>query len=174
MTDLMILSGLYKGTRIRSPKTGKIRPTSSRVRKSLFDILGDLKGSSVLDLFSGTGALGFEAASRGASTVTFVEKNRKLSDSIRKNSLLFNEVSIQVRNKDVFTFIDNCEDEFDLLFVDPPYGILDLNMLLGLVRNKLTKDGRLIIESSARERWRHEDGKVRIYGDTQLTFFQSL
>ena len=92
MSNLAILSGLYRGRVISSNIKEKVRPTSSKLRKSLFDILGDLSGSCVLDLFAGTGAVGVEAASRGASSVMFIEKNRRLSNSILKNTFLFDKV----------------------------------------------------------------------------------
>ncbi len=170
MADLAILAGAYKGTRISSPDFKEIRPTSSRVRKSLFDILGDLSGSSALDLFAGTGVLGFEAASRGASSVTFLEKNRKLSDSIRKNSLLFDETEIQVKTEDAFRFLERCENQFDLILADPPYGSIDLDLLLHSAQSSIKGGGRLVIESAVREEWKPIVGKIRTYGDTQLSF----
>ena len=105
MADLSILAGTYKGTRLKTPEAANTRPTSARVRKSLFDILGDLSGSSVLDLFAGTGALGLEAASRGAVSVTFVESERKAVESIKKNGLLFQGVKLDVIRQDVFRFL---------------------------------------------------------------------
>ena len=73
-----ILSGRYKGLEIKTNKRLSYRPTSSKVRKSIFDILGSLHGLSVLDIFAGSGILGFEAASRGAAKLTFVDNNRKV------------------------------------------------------------------------------------------------
>ena len=170
MIDLSILAGVYKGTRISSPSATATRPTSARVRKSLFDILGDLSGYTVLDLFAGTGALGFEAASRGASEVTFVERERKLSDSIRKNSLLFDETKIEVRTEDAFRFLERCKDQFDLILADPPYGSIDLDLLLESACTSLKSGGRFVIESAVREGWQPSEGKIRTYGDTQLAF----
>ena len=170
MTDLAILAGAYKGTRISSPASAETRPTSARVRKSLFDILGDLSGISALDLFAGTGALGFEAASRGASSVTFVDIERRLSDSIRKNGLLFDETNIEVITKDAFRFLKTCMDKFDLIFADPPYGSADLDLLSESASGLLNSRGRLVLESSAREGWRPKEGEIRAYGDTQLSF----
>ena len=170
MADLAILAGTYKGTRISSPVSKETRPTSARVRKSLFDILGDLSGSAMLDLFAGTGALGFEAASRGASSVTFLEIERRLSDSIRKNGLLFDETEIKVKTEDVFRFLGRCKDQFDLILADPPYGSIDLDLLLNSACSRLMNGGRLVIESAVREGWRPSQGKIRTYGDTQLSF----
>ena len=72
---MKILSGQYKGLEIKTDKSLSYRPTSSRVRKSIFDILGSLQKLSVLDIFAGSGILGFEAASRGATKVSFVDNN---------------------------------------------------------------------------------------------------
>ncbi|MBH30925.1 MAG: methyltransferase [Candidatus Marinimicrobia bacterium] len=170
MGDLSILAGAYKGTRISSPVSKEIRPTLARVRKSLFDILGDLSGCSVLDLFAGTGALGFEAASRGASSITFLEMDKKLSDSIQKNSLLFHETDIQVKTEDAFRFLERSENQFALILADPPYGAIDLDLLLGSARKKVKGGGRLVVESAVREEWRPSESKIRTYGDTQLSF----
>ncbi len=170
MIDLSILAGVYKGTRISSPSSARARPTSARVRKSLFDILGNLAGTSVLDLFAGTGALGFEAASRGASAVTFVEREKKLSGSIQKNSLLFDVMDIKVKTEDSFRFLKRCEDKFDLILADPPYGAVDLDLLLESACTSLKSGGRFVIESAVREGWQPSEGKIRTYGDTQLAF----
>mgnify|MGYP003323291328 CR=1 FL=1 len=86
-----ILAGCFKGQKICTIAKASYRPTTSRVRKSIFDILGNLQGLSVLDIFSGSGILGFEAASRGASILTFVDNNRKVIELIKINSNKFNE-----------------------------------------------------------------------------------
>ena len=173
MSNLVILSGLYRGRVISSNIKEKVRPTSSKVRKSLFDILGNLSGSCVLDLFAGTGSVGFEAASRGASSVMFVEKNRKLSDSIRKNTILFDNTSMTVKHEDAYVFLERNNLQFDLIFADPPYSSVDLNKLFVLACNNLEPDGQLIIEYAVRQNWNPENGKIRNYGDTQLTFFRN-
>ena len=94
---MKILSGQYKGLEIKTDKNLSYRPTSSRVRKSIFDILGSLQKLSVLDIFAGSGILGFEAASRGATKISFVDNNRKAIQLIKSNSyLLKNEVEISL------------------------------------------------------------------------------
>ena len=173
MSSLSILGGLYRGRKIRSNFNRNLRPTSSKVRKSLFDILGNLSGYSVLYLFAGTGLVGFEAASRGASSVVFVEKNKKLSDSISKNSILFCEASIIVERQNSYMYLNNCKSQFDIIFADPPYNSIDLNTLLELSYNNLRPKGQIIIESSTRQNWSPKNGKIRTYGDTQLTFFNN-
>lgn len=173
MADLSILAGTYKGTRLKTPEAANTRPTSARVRKSLFDILGDLSGSSVLDLFAGTGALGLEAASRGAVSVTFVESERKAVESIKKNGLLFQGVKLDVIRQDVFRFLKKNGSLFDLILADPPYGKVNLDGLAELALQWLSPEGRLMIESSVRESWRPERARVKEYGDTQISIFSS-
>ena len=96
-----ILSGIYKGQKIKTVQSLPYRPTQTRIRKSLFDILGDLTDMSVLDLFSGTGILGFEAASRGADTVTFVENNTTVVNMLQQNVKLFQKTNFNVFRQDV-------------------------------------------------------------------------
>ena len=104
------------------------RPTKSRVRKSIFDILQNFNFKSTLDLFSGSGIIGFESASRGATEVTFVENNVKIMNQLRKNSELFNDVKFRFNRVDVLLAIQNL-DNFDFIYADPPYGKIDLQPL---------------------------------------------
>jgi 16S rRNA (guanine966-N2)-methyltransferase len=120
---LRIISGKYKGQLVPF-QADHIRPTTDRVKESLFNILGDFcDNARVLDLFAGTGSLGFEALSRGAREVVFVEQNRKSIDIIRRNheKLRVSE-SLQIVNKDVLSFLRSYSGEpFDLIFIDPPF-----------------------------------------------------
>ena len=86
-----IIAGRFNGQKIRTSAKASYRPTTSRVRKSIFDILGDLEGCSVLDLFAGSGILGFEAASRGAAAVTFVDNDRRNVQLIHVNSKMLQD-----------------------------------------------------------------------------------
>ena len=171
--NLSILAGTYKGTRLKMPDSAGTRPTSARVRKSLFDMLGDLSGSSVLDMFSGSGALGFEAASRGAVSVTFVDNGRRAVESIRKNGLLFHGVNLDFIRQDVFRFLKQCNSSFDLILADPPYEKVNLNRLTDQAIKRLGSGGRLVIESSVREKWNSEGARVKKYGDTQISIFST-
>src|SRR5690606_11836684 len=80
-----VISGKARGARLRTPKGASTRPTLDRVKESLFNILGDVKGASVLDLFAGSGSLGIEALSRGAKVAVFVESDRRAAEIIRAN-----------------------------------------------------------------------------------------
>ena len=172
-TNLSILAGTYKGTCLKTPDSAGMRPTSARVRKSLFDMLGDLSRLSVLDIFSGSGSLGFEAASRGAVSVTFVDSDRRAVESIRKNGLLFDGVILDFIRQDVFRFLKQYNSSFDLILADPPYEKMNLNELVDQAIKLLGSGGRLVIESSVREKWNSEGARVKKYGETQVSIFST-
>lgn len=120
---MRIISGYYKGRKLLSPPA--IRPTQDMVRKSMFDILGDIEGLAFLELFAGSGAVGFEALSRGAKPVVFVEQDRQAVKAITLNqeSLKAQENSLIIA-KDVLqtvAFLHKQGKKFDIVFLDPPY-----------------------------------------------------
>ena len=127
---MRIIGGEFRGRRLASVGAGDaaahLRPTSDRVRESLFNILNGhdvLEGARVLDLFSGTGTLGLEALSRGAQTVCFVENGRVAQRLLRENIALCRaEARVQVITRDARRLGACPGDGFDLVFLDPPYG----------------------------------------------------
>ncbi len=119
---MRIITGKYKGRTIKMPKG--IRPTSNKVRKALFDILGDIKGLSFLELFAGSGAVGIEALSQGAKEAVFVEKNKICLNRIKENLSVMGLRPGRVMGLDVFKAIKQLHQEgkkFDIIFLDPPY-----------------------------------------------------
>jgi 16S rRNA (guanine(966)-N(2))-methyltransferase RsmD len=122
---MRIIGGDAKGRRIHSPKRSKIRPTSDGIKESLFNILPEVSEKSFLDLFAGTGNVGIEALSRGASKVVFIEKNAVMANSIKRNleefglsgkyEILTTEASKGIRQ------LQKRRERFDYLFADPPY-----------------------------------------------------
>ena len=104
---MKIISGIYRGIKIDTAKDVSYRPTKSRVRKSIFDVISPFDFSSVLDLFSGTGILGFESISRGASSITFVEKDAKSIRLLHRNSEKFEGVPINIIKNKVELFLKN-------------------------------------------------------------------
>ena len=189
---MRIIAGIAKGTplvvpcelRKRSEQRGLTRPTSDRVREAIFSSLGDrVIGADVLDLFAGTGALGLEAASRGARTVLFLEQSQPALTALYANIAAFKRhpgtpTILTVRDADVFSELAQLSRDrhvFSLIFADPPYGrtaqqLLDEPMLPSL----LIHDGRLVLESAKRDTlvpppsWRlfHE----AVYGDTRVSY----
>jgi len=123
------------------------RPTLSRIRKSLFDILFPFNYQNVLDLFSGTGILGFEASSRGANTITFVEKDRKSIQLLKSNANQFPDIDFVFNQQDVYTFLNDSQS-YDLIFADPPYNASNNHELVETVLKILNKNGKFILETN--------------------------
>ncbi len=147
-----VLSGAYKGRKIKAPSSKSTRPTSARVKKSLFDMLearADLHGFSVLDLFAGSGALGIEAISRGATEVIFVDN---ASRTLKENMDLIRADTADVRvvRNDALAYLKSAAAGgvlFDLIFLDPPYAFSNWPELLQLSSKLLSEESYLVIES---------------------------
>lgn len=161
-----ILAGRFKGVPIKTTSKMPYRPTKSRVRKSLFDKMILFNYDTVLDLFSGSGIMGFEAASRGASKITFVEKHSKSLNLIRCNSTKFNGIGFDFIKTDVFTYLKNSIN-FDLIFADPPYGRFDLEPLTISILEHLNRNGKFILECEKNQQ-SFLDADVSDYGDTRI------
>jgi len=155
---MRIISGTSRGRRLVAPKNQSLRPTSDRVKESIFNILGEgVEGKMVLDLFAGTGNLGIEALSRGAKRTLFVEKERQALLIIQRNLLQCGvERRSEIIPKDVNIAIGILRERgesFDVILMDPPYQ-------KGLIQKTLTKlssyrifheDSILVIEHDRRE-----------------------
>ena len=177
---MQILAGVYKGRKIKSSSSLSIRPCSSRVKKSLFDTLTarmDFEGVSVLDLFAGFGSLGFEALSRGARSVCFVDQHVDALKALKATTLqLAVDDRVKIVNGDVSVFLRRVEGSFDLLFCDPPYSWPDYDLLIERIfaGTLLAPEGFLLIEHSAHLDFQHllRYSFHRDYGMTRVTFFQ--
>ena len=140
-----IISGKYKGRKFEFLPSNDLRPTPDRLRETLFNWLGQvIDRKTCLDLFSGTGSLGLESLSRGAQKVTF-EHFEKLKGYVKKLDAI---EDISIINKDVFAWLDEANDEFDLIFVDPPfYEQLAEKVLLKIKpKSLLAKSGNIYLE----------------------------
>ena len=173
---MRIIAGKYRGRKLREFAGKSVRPTSDRVKESLFQILSErLRGARVLDLFCGSGALGLESLSRGAAEVVF---NDISSDSLRilRDNLALLKESAAITNLDFRTALNCARGKFDLIFADPPYSEDFRAELLGLVRkNALLNAGGLVVLESEREEpcedgWEIAD--TRRYGRTKIFFFR--
>jgi len=164
---MKILTGQYKGLSIKTNSNAPYRPTKSRVRKSLFDKLSPFHYHSVLDLFSGSGILGFESASRGAHEVTFVEKHRRTHTLIQSNAQLFSNTKFNYFCKDVFKYLTNCDKNYDIIFADPPYGKVDLELLIYYSLPLVNENGKFVLECE-RKQPKFENAIVMDYGDTRI------
>lgn len=182
---LRIISGESKGRHLKVPSGTKIRPTSDKVRESLFNIIGpgNIVDSTFLDLFSGSGAVGIEAASRGAKLVTFVDNNIRHLRTIKENIKTCGfQQSSEVIFGDVITVLGNFtrdERSYNIVFADPPYNYNNWPDLLSKIINnvRISGYGFIIIEHSSKismpERLNHlEDYGTYVYGDTTLTVYR--
>jgi 16S rRNA (guanine966-N2)-methyltransferase len=179
---MRIISGTLKGKKLLTPGRGSLRPTSDRVKESMFNILGkEVEEKVVLDLFSGTGNLGIEALSRGAKRVTFVENTRQAYRLIERNLLECrmegrSEILLKEADRGLKLLRERAEC-FDLIFMDPPYekGFVGKTVeILGVVKI-YHQDSLLVIEHTRREPLPELSGswhlaRQRRIGDTVLSF----
>jgi 16S rRNA (guanine966-N2)-methyltransferase len=152
MTSIRIIGGSRRGQRLRVPPAGEVRPTGDRVREAVFDALGPVEDLTVLDLFAGSGALGFEALSRGARTATFVDDDPRVLGVLRDNAraLAFAAAAevLKCDYQDALAVFAARGRSFDLLFVDPPYRMLSevMGVLDPCLPGVLTADGVAVVE----------------------------
>ncbi len=178
---MRIIAGDFRGRALAAVGKGDagahLRPTTDRVRESLFSVLthtGAIPGARVLDLFAGTGALGLEALSRGAESVTFVDDGRVSSGLIKKNiGICRAEDRCRLARRDALKLGDNPDAPFDLIFLDPPYGKgLGEKALLNLQQKGWIAANALIVwEENApmQPPEGFELESARKYGDTHIT-----
>jgi 16S rRNA (guanine966-N2)-methyltransferase len=139
--QVRIIAGRWRSRRISFPDMPGLRPTSDRVRETLFNWLApELSGATCLDLFAGSGALGFEAASRGAARVVMVERNDEAVRALRENQQRLAASMIEIAHQDAETYLAAQPEEFDVVFLDPPF---DAPWLLEKSTQLLTKRGWL-------------------------------
>jgi len=154
---IRIIAGEYRGRRIAVPERPGLRPTPDRVRETLFNWLGQsLVGLACLDLFAGSGALGFEAASRGAARVVMVEQDRAVFQQLKKTREALGARQVELVCDDAFTYLKKNPEPFDVVFLDPPFR---QNVLPAVLRQLAPKSGmRVYVESGepveAAQPWR--------------------
>lgn len=174
---MRVTGGLYGGRTVNCPP-GEIRPSMDRRRESLFSILGNLEGQSFLDLFAGSGVVGIEAASREASPVLLIEKDRGKKRVILENlTIVKSEISLWMM--DVRRYIDTAKTKWDIIYADPPFPFTGRKEILLQIDNKniLAQNGIIILHHPSSEKWESGVGKfecfdVRKYGGSVLSFFR--
>ncbi|MEL6432356.1 MAG: 16S rRNA (guanine(966)-N(2))-methyltransferase RsmD [Pseudomonadota bacterium] len=181
---MRIIGGAFRGRRLSSVGKGdepaRLRPTSDRVRESLYNVLMSryaerIEGARVLDLFAGTGALGLEALSRGAARVVFVENGRVAQKLLRQNIELCGVADAsQILARDARKLGRNPANPYDLIFLDPPYGksLGEAALRPALVQDWISKDALIVWEEGGSIKV--PDGLVlsdeRAYGETVMRF----
>jgi len=147
-----IIAGTLRGRRLDAPDWPGLRPTSDRLRETLFNILAPrLAGALVLDAFAGTGAVGIEALSRGAAQVTFIERDRRAVALIEHNLAACGvEADYNVVQGDVETTLRNGRIGFDVILLDPPYELHPIRATLEAAATRLSAGGLLVLERATR------------------------
>jgi 16S rRNA (guanine(966)-N(2))-methyltransferase RsmD len=177
---MRIIGGVLKGLRLNPPKNLPVRPTTDLAKEALFNILQnqtDFEGIRVLDLFSGTGNISLEFASRGAAGVVSVDRSihcvNYLKDCARQHGL----TQIKVFKDDIFKYLATETGQYDLIFADPPY---DMNGIPGIVKivfekKLLSSGGLLIIEHQSLQNISNHPAfdQQRTYGHSSFSFFRS-
>lgn len=175
---MRVISGTARGRRLKELQGMETRPTTDKVKESLFNIIQfEIEGRRVLDLFGGTGQLGIEALSRGAAHCTFVDQRREAAALIREN-LKATGLSQQAKvvQGDSLSFLSSCREKFDVLFLDPPYhtDLIDRALELAAKIDILSEHGIIICETMAQRQlpelnFPYQWGREYRYGQIKLT-----
>jgi 16S rRNA (guanine(966)-N(2))-methyltransferase RsmD len=183
---MRIITGKYKGRRLQTLDGLHVRPTSDRLRETVFNILTPrIGGARFLDLCAGSGAIGIEALSRDAAEVVFIEHNRRahqiISDNLKHCGITG---GVRVINRDALTalkYLDEHGEQFDLIYFDPPYDAELYSPVLWLLANGnlLARDGWLMVEHRRQTPLQESYGDLQAFrvlpqGETQLTFYQRM
>lgn len=145
-----IIGGTMRGRKIRFASGEGLRPTMDRIRETVFNWLaGEIAGKNCLDLFSGSGALGFEAASRGAASIHFIEKSKDAAQSLKENCKLLSLGNAKVHQGEAMTFLERNSEKFDLVFLDPPFGKNLLAPAFEKLQPHLSDDALIYIEQES-------------------------
>ena len=177
---MRIISGKYKGRRINPPKNLPVRPTTDMSKEALFNVLNNhfsFEGLKVLDLFSGTGNISYEFASRGSSPITSVDGDFGCVKFIKQTAAEY-DFNIAATKSDVFKFLERNNASFDIIFADPPYGLdqatFEKIVLLVFEKNSLNEEGMMIIEHSKYTKLDHmiHFSFQKSYGGSIFSFFE--
>jgi 16S rRNA (guanine966-N2)-methyltransferase len=177
---MRIIGGKLKGLRLNPPKNLPVRPTTDLAKEALFNILQnqiEFDSITVLDLFSGTGNIAMEFASRGAEKVTGVDRSIQcvhyLKDASRQHGL----TQIEVYKADVFKYLDMETEQYDLIFADPPYDLNKIPEIPKIIFDKklLKPDGMLIVEHQSMQNLSNHPAftEQRKYGHSSFSFFKA-
>lgn len=180
---MRITAGCFKARRVRTVDSNDVRPTSSKIRESIFNMIQtSIVDSTMLDLFAGSGMMGLEALSRGAKRVVFVEKNPRVGKILKENISNF-DCDCQVFINDALLSLDRfSENSFNIIFIDPPYAtdLVKLSLEKIIKNNLLSEDGLIVLEYSSKTDMLKEMSvfgldiiKEKVYGDTTICILKT-
>ncbi|MFC1538390.1 16S rRNA (guanine(966)-N(2))-methyltransferase RsmD [Candidatus Latescibacterota bacterium] len=178
---MRIIAGRFRGKKIKAPKGLATRPVLARVREALFNVIGDIEGTRVLDLYAGTGAVGIEALSRGAKSLVAVEKGYSQYRTIKENlSVMGIEAKVfRVKVNTALEKLSIAGEKFDFVFADPPYesGLASKAVESVFERGLISESGIMAVTVRKKEDLPTEGGTYtmvfdRSYGDTRLAIYK--
>lgn len=175
---MRVITGLARGRKLETLSGDDVRPTTDKVKESIFSIIQfQIEGRKFLDLFAGSGQMGIEALSRGASKAVFVDKSKQAYNVITKNLKNVNlQENAAVFNMDSVSYISQCGIKFDIAFLDPPYGTGLLQQALNKVTSVMNIGGLILCESPYEEEMPQNVGDFHIrkqykYGKIKVTVY---
>ena len=176
---MRIISGKYGGRKINPPsKMPYTRPTTDVAKEGLFNIIENnisIPGIKTLDIFGGTGSISYELASRGAADLSIIEKDPKMYEFIKNKIAELRIENCEVIKSDVFRFLENCKEKFDLILAGPPYALKNIDELPQIIREKklLRENGWFILEHTPANNYENElqFKTMRNYGTTVFSIF---
>jgi 16S rRNA (guanine966-N2)-methyltransferase len=175
---MRVIAGSLKGQQFQSPHGHKTHPMSEKARGALFNVLGDIEGLTFLDAFAGSGALAFEAASRGAKSVIAIDKDTSAHKAIEQNvKELHLQKTVHVTKANTGGWsIHNMEKKFDIVLLDPPFDELQSPLLEKLIKRHVKNGGLAVLNYPGHLKFPDFD-KTQVaadknYGDTQLVFYR--
>ena len=176
---MRIISGKYKGRTIPVRKNFPSRPTTDFAKENIFNVLSNqfyFEDISVLDLFAGTGSISYEFASRGCRKVVSIERDYQSFYFIRSTASELNIPAVKVIKTDVFRYLENCDEQFDVIFADPPYDLKSLDEIPEKVlkTNILKKGGWFILEHGKNHQFNNNQHlfNKRVYGSVHFSIFK--
>ena len=176
---MRVITGSAHGMRLEAPEGMDVRPTTDKVKESIFNIVQfDIPDSTVLDLFAGCGQLGIEALSRGAKKAYFIDSSSKSLEFVRRNlEHTHFENMAEVRNADSLQFLKSTAETFDIAFLDPPYRKQITAGALPLLAEKMSEEGVIVCETAFEEELPETVGKFGVfkeykYGKIKLTLYK--
>lgn len=144
--SIYIIGGKYRKKKINFPDISNLRPTTNRIRETLFNwLMHDIRGASCLDAYAGSGALGLEAISRGANYVTLIENHKLVYQGLKKTIATFSNEPIKLVQEDIENYLKKTSEEFDIIFMDPPFSQpFPTQCIDYIAKNKVLKIGGLL------------------------------
>ncbi|MCC3865822.1 16S rRNA (guanine(966)-N(2))-methyltransferase RsmD [Terrisporobacter petrolearius] len=181
---MRVISGKARGLKLNAPKNDDVRPTTDRVKESLFNMINPyIIDSNILDLFAGTGSLGIECLSRGANKCIFIDNSKEsiniIKSNIKKARVENESIVLNLDFKSAINSLALKNEKFDVIFMDPPYYKNMFSDALGSIDNKnlLKEDGIIVVEHDTKDRFPDNIGRLyksrdKKYGNTTLTFYK--